>query len=161
MNKEDFKNIIEPVVKRNNCKLWGIEILRGKKRIKLRVYIDSNKDIDITDCENVSKDLNYEPSLDMNLGNDYILEVSTPGIDRKFFNISQLKDFIGNELEFKTKEIINGTRKFYGKLIECDEIHFSVDVKKDFMKFKFSDIDLCKLKPNYNELMKEKNHAKY
>ena len=117
MNKEDFKNIIEPVVKRNNCKLWGIEILRGKKRIKLRVYIDSNKDIDITDCENVSKDLNYEPSLDMNLGNDYILEVSTPGIDRKFFNISQLKDFIGNELEFKTKEIINGTRKFNGKLI--------------------------------------------
>ena len=161
MNKEDFKNIIEPVVKRNNCKLWGIEILRGKKRIKLRVYIDSNKDIDITDCENVSKDLNYEPSLDMNLGNDYILEVSTPGIDRKFFNISQLKYFIGNELEFKTKEIINGTRKFNGKLIECDEIHFSVDVKKDFMKFKFSDIDLCKLKPNYNELMKEKNHAKY
>ena len=161
MNKEDFKNIIEPVVKRNNCKLWGIEILRGKKRIKLRVYIDSNKDIDITDCENVSKDLNYEPSLDMNLGNDYILEVSTPGIDRKFFNISQLKDFIANELEFKTKEIINGTRKFNGKLIECDEIHFSVDVKKDFMKFKFSDIDLCKLKPNYNELMKEKNHAKY
>ena len=161
MNKNDFKNIIEPVVKRNNCKLWGIEILRGKKRIKLRVYIDSNKDIDITDCENVSKDLNYEPSLDMNLGNDYILEVSTPGIDRKFFNISQLKNFIGNELEFKTKEIINGTRKFNGKLIECDEIHFSVDVKKDFMKFKFSDIDLCKLKPNYNELMKEKNHAKY
>ena len=138
MNKEDFKNIIEPVVKRNNCKLWGIEILRGKKRIKLRVYIDSNKDIDITDCENVSKDLNYEPSLDMSLGNDYILEVSTPGIDRKFFNISQLKDFIGKELEFKTKEIINGTRKFNGKLIECDEIHFSVDVKKDFMKFKFS-----------------------
>ena len=161
MNKNDFKNIIEPVVKRNNCKLWGIEILRGKKRIKLRVYIDSNKDIDITDCENVSKDLNYEPSLDMSLGNDYILEVSTPGIDRKFFNISQLKNFIGNELEFKTKEIINGTRKFNGKLIECDEIHFSVDVKKDFMKFKFSDIDLCKLKPNYNELMKEKNHAKY
>ena len=161
MNKEDFKNIIEPVVKRNNCKLWGIEILRGKKRIKLRVYIDSNKDIDITDCENVSKDLNYEPSLDMSLGNNYILEVSTPGIDRKFFNISQLKDFIGNELELKTKEIINGTRKFYGKLIECDEIHFSVDVKKDLMKFKFSDIDLCKLKPNYNELMKEKNHAKY
>ena len=161
MNIDNFKNIIEPVVKRNNCKLWGIEILRGKKRIKLRVYIDSNKDIDITDCENVSKDLNYEPSLDMNLGNDYILEVSTPGIDRKFFNISQLKDFIGNELEFKTKEIINGTRKFNGKLIECDEIHFSVDVKKDFMKFKFSDIDLCKLKPNYNELMKEKNHAKY
>ena len=72
-----------------------------------------------------------------------------------------MKDFIGNELEFKTKETMNGTRKFHGKLIECDEFNFFVNINEDFMKFKFSDIDLCKLKPNYNELMKEKTHAKY
>ena len=49
-------------------------------------------------------------------GDDYVLEVSTPGIDRKFFDISQLNDFIGESLEFKTKELINGKRKFSGKL---------------------------------------------
>jgi hypothetical protein len=32
MNIDDFKNIIEPVISRNNCLLWGIEILRGKKK---------------------------------------------------------------------------------------------------------------------------------
>ena len=36
-----------------------------------------------------------------------------------------------------------------------------LNINEDFMKFKISDIDLCKLKPNYNELMKEKTHAKY
>ena len=56
MNKDEFKNIIEPVVNRNKCILWGIEILRGKKRNTLRVYIDSNNTVDINDCENISKD---------------------------------------------------------------------------------------------------------
>ena len=33
MKIDDFKNIIDPVINRNNCFLWGIEILRGKKKI--------------------------------------------------------------------------------------------------------------------------------
>ena len=95
MNIDDFKNIIEPVINRNNCLLWGIEILRGKKKNTLRVFIDSNNNVDINDCESISRDLNYEPQIDLTLGEDYILEVSTPGIDRKFFDINQLKDYVG------------------------------------------------------------------
>jgi len=162
MNIEEYKNIIEPIVNRNNCIVWGIEILRGKKRTTLRVFIDSREDVDINDCENVSKDLNYEPMLDAILGEDYILEVSTPGVDRKFFNIDQLNDYIGMELEFKTRELIQGKRKFSGILSECNDLYFSIKNRNEpyIMKFKFSDIDLCKLKPNYNDLIKEYNHAK-
>ena len=46
--------------------------------------------------------------LDLNLGEDYVLEVSTPGVDRKFFDVMQLNNFIGEELEFKTRELIEG-----------------------------------------------------
>ena len=49
---------------------------------------------------------------------------------------------------------IFGKKEFYSN-------NFFVNINEDFMKYKFSDIDLCKLKPNYNELMKEKTHAKY
>ena len=49
MNIEELNNIIEPVVTRNKCILWGIEILRGKKRNTLRVFIDSNDNVDIND----------------------------------------------------------------------------------------------------------------
>jgi len=162
MNIEEYRNIIEPIVNRNNCILWGIEILRGKRRTTLRVFIDSKEDVDINDCENVSKDLNYEPVLDTALGEDYILEVSTPGVNRKFFDIDQLNDYIGMELEFKTRELIQGKRKFSGTLSECDNSYFSIKNtnEQNVMKFKFTDIDLCKLKPNYNDLMKEYNHAK-
>ena len=161
MNIDDFKNIIEPVINRNNCLLWGIEILRGKKKNTLRVFIDSNNDVDINDCESISRDLNYEPQIDLNLGEDYILEVSTPGIDRKFFDIKQLKDYVGQELDIKTKSIYEGRRKFIGKLIESDDSKLTI-VKSDNSEeiaFKFSDIDLCRLKPDYNKLLKEYSYG--
>ena len=161
MNIEDFKNIIEPVINRNNCLLWGIEILRGKKKNTLRVFIDSDNSVDINDCENISRDLNYEPQIDLLLGEDYILEVSTPGIDRKFFEIKQLDDYVGQELDIKTKSIHEGRRKFIGKLIDCDDSSLSI-VKLDNSEeitFKFSDIDLCRLKPDYNNLLKEYSYG--
>ena len=162
MNIDEYKNIIEPVVNRNNCMLWGIEILRGKKRVTLRVFIDSKENVDINDCENVSKDLSYESMIDFNLGEDYILEVSTPGVDRKFFDINQLKAYVGEDLELKTREIYKGKRKFSGKLLSCDDLCLVINSKSDSngMKFKFSDIDLCKLKPNYNNLIKEYSYGK-
>ena len=163
MNKVEYKNIIEPVVNRNNCILWGLEVLRGKRRNTIRIYIDSSNVVDIGDCENISKDLSYEPMLDVSLGDDYILEVSSPGVDRKFFNIEQLNDYLGEELEFKTKELIDGKRKFNGILSECDENYFYVkqnNKDKNIIKFKFNDLDLCKLKPNYNKLIKEYSNAK-
>ena len=163
MNKVEYKNIIEPVVNRNNCILWGLEVLRGKRRNTLRIYIDSSNIVDISDCENISKDLSYEPMLDVSLGDDYILEVSSPGVDRKFFNIEQLNDYLGEELEFKTKELIDGKRKFNGILSECDENYFYVKQNnrdKNTIKFKFNELDLCKLKPNYNKLIKEYSNAK-
>jgi ribosome maturation factor RimP len=162
MNKDEYKNIIEPVVNRNNCILWGIEILRGKKRNTLRIFIDSNDTVDINDCENISRDLGYEPMLDISLGDDYVLEVSSPGVDRKFFDIGQLYNFLGEELELRTRELVDGRRKFSGILSKCDQKYFYLKDhnKEDLTKFKFTELDICKLKPNYNNLIKEHSHAK-
>ena len=162
MNIDDYKNIIKPVVHRTNCFLWGIEILRGKKKNTLRVYIDSKNSADINDCEVISKDLSYEPEIDINLGDDYTLEVSTPGIDRKFFELSQLTDYLGEEIEIKTKTLNNGNRKFLGKLLRCNKTCIVILETKSLaeIKFKFSDIDLCKLKPDYNNLMRDSLNGK-
>ena len=160
MYREEIEKIIIPVINRNNCFLWGIEILRGKKNTTLRIFIDSDRGVDINDCENISKDLNYEPSLDLSFGDDYVLEVSTPGIDRKFFDIEQLKDYIGEDLSLKSKKILEGKRNFTGTLLNCDLVKFSLKTKDKIMEFNFDDIDFCKLKPNFNELMKERDYAK-
>ena len=160
MYREEIEKIIIPAINRNNCFLWGIEIFRGKKNTTLRIFIDSDSGVDINDCENISKDLNYEPSLDLSFGDDYVLEVSTPGIDRKFFDIEQLKDYIGEDLSLKSKKILEGKRNFTGTLLNCDFDKFSLKTKDKIIEFNFGDIDYCKLKPNFNEIMREKSYAK-
>ena len=157
---EEIKKIIEPAIMQNNCFLWGIEILRGKKNPTLRIFVDSNENADIKDCENISKDLNYEVSLESILGDDFILEVSTPGINRKFFRKEQLNDYIGEEFELRLRQPINGDKNFKGHLIKIKNDTLSIKNKKKDYELDFNDLDLCKLNPNYSKLMKETNYAK-
>ena len=105
--KDDIEKIVEPVIERHDCFLWGLEILRGRKRPTLRIYIESEQGANIDDCENISKDLNYEIDLDSSFGDDYVLEVSTPGISRRFFKQSQLESYIGEELKVKLLSLIH------------------------------------------------------
>ena len=160
MVKDEIEIIVEPVIKRHNCFLWGIEILRGKRRPTLRIYIDSGEGANIEDCESVSRDLNYEIDLDSSLGEDYVLEVSTPGIERRFFKQSQLLDFLGEDLKVKLREPMDGIKNINGTLVDCNEEFFLIESGKLEYKLDFSDIDICRLDPNFDKLMKESGYAK-
>tara|TARA_B100001287_G_scaffold159314_1_gene133875 strand:+ start:222 stop:743 length:522 start_codon:yes stop_codon:yes gene_type:complete len=155
MRKEELEIAIEPVVTSHGCELWGIELARGKKRPTIRVFIDAIAGATIDDCEKVAKDLNYELALnDMFFDQDYVLEVSTPGIDRKIFKAEQLSSFLKEDFDLKLREIIDGKRSLVAKLIniENDEIIFQCGDKK--MILNFLDLDLCRLRPNFKELMR-------
>ena len=155
MRIEEIENEIQPVVISHGCELWGIELLRGKKRPTIRVYIDAIAGATIDDCEKVAKDINYELALnDAFIDQDYILEVSTPGIDRKFFKANQLSSFLEEEFDLKLRELKDGKKTLVAKLIDVknDEVLFHCDNKE--MSLNFLDLDLCRLKPNFEELMR-------
>ena len=155
MRIDEIENAIEPVVISHGCELWGVEFLRGKKRPTIRVFIDAIAGATLDDCEKVAKDLNYELALiDAFLDQDYVLEVSTPGLDRKFFKVEQLSAFIKEDFDLRLREIKNGRKSYVAKLlhVENDEILFQSGEEK--MILNFIDLDLCRLKPNFDELMR-------
>ena len=158
--KEEIEKIVEPVIERHDCFLWGLEILRGRKRPTLRIYIESDSGTNIEECENISKDLNYEIDLDTFFGDDYVLEVSTPGISRKFFKQSQLKDYIGEKLKIKLREPLEGIKNIEGVLVDCNADSFLIESSELEYKLNFNDIDFCRLEPDFDKLMKEDSYAK-
>jgi len=158
--KDEIEKIVEPVIERHDCFLWGLEILRGRKRPTLRIYIESELGANIDDCENISKDLNYEIDLDSSFGDDYVLEVSTPGISRRFFKQSQLESYIGEELKVKLREPLEGKKNIEGTLVDCNKEYFLIESLNLEYKLNFNDIDFCRLEPNFDKLMKEENYAK-
>ncbi len=158
--KDEIEKIVVPVIERHDCFLWGLEILRGRKRPTLRIYIESDQGANIDDCENISKDLNYEIDLDSSFGDDYVLEVSTPGISRRFFKQSQLESYIGEELKVKLRDPLEGIKNIEGILVDCNKEYFLIESLNTEYKLNFNDIDFCKLEPNFDKLMKEENYAK-
>ena len=83
-----------------------------------------------------------------------MLEVSTPGIDRKIFKVEQLSSFIKEDFDLKLRDMKDGKRSLVATLINInnDEILFQSGAEK--MILNFVDLDLCRLKPNYEELMR-------
>ena len=155
MRIDELEIAIEPVVTSHGCELWGIELVRGKKRPTIRVFIDAIAGATIDDCEKVAKDLNYELALnDMFFDKDYVLEVSTPGIDRKIFKAEQLSAFIEEDFDLKLREIKNGKRSIVAKLIHVDKDEILFQIGEEKMILNFIDLDLCQLKPNFEELMR-------
>jgi len=155
MRIEEIENVIDPVVSSHGCELWGIDLLRGKKRPTIRVYIDAIAGATIEDCEKVAKDLNYELALnDTFIDQDYILEVSTPGIDRKFFKAEQLGSFLEEEFSLKLRENKDGKKSIVAKLIDVQNDEILFHYGNEEMSLNFMDIDLCRLKPNFEELMR-------
>ena len=155
MRIEEIENTIKPVVESHGCELWGIDLLRGKRRPTIRTYIDAIAGATIEDCEKVAQDLNYELALnDAFIDQDYVLEVSTPGIDRKFFKAEQLSLFLDEEFTIKLRETVDGKKTLTVKLmtVENNDIVFSCGDEE--LNLNFLDIDLCRLKPNFEELMR-------
>ena len=67
MRIEEIENMIKPVAESHGCELWGVDLLRGKRRPTIRAYIDAIAGATIEDCEKVAQDLNYELAIQTHL----------------------------------------------------------------------------------------------
>ena len=155
MRIEEIENMIKPVAESHGCELWGVDLLRGKRRPTIRAYIDAISGATIEDCEKVAQDLNYELAInDSFIDQDYVLEVSTPGIDRKFFKAEQLALFIAEDFTIKLRESIDGKKTVTAKLLNVENNEITFNFGDEDININFLDIDLCRLKPNFDELMR-------
>ena len=130
---------IEGIISKDICNLgyilWGIE-LSGKNNSKLiRVYID-NEDapINLGDCERVNIQIKEVLENTELINFNFSLEVSSPGIERTFFNMEQLKNFREQTILVKFEE---DSRKdsVLGKLLSVSDNYIEVmNNKKEFIK---------------------------
>ena len=133
--EEEIEDIISKDIRNLGYILWGIE-LSGKNNSKLiRVYIDKeDAPIKLSDCEIVSAQIKEVLENTELINFNFILEVSSPGIERTFFNIEQLKNFVEQTILVKFEE---DSRKdsVLGKLLSVSDNYIEVmNNKKESIK---------------------------
>ncbi len=121
--------LIEPVVKALGFELWGQEMVVNGRHKTLRIYIDSDKGVELADCEKVSRQISSVFDVEEPISGMYTLEVSSPGLDRPLYNAEQFARYLGHLVQVKLLHSFEGRRNYKGTLskVENDEVSLVVD----------------------------------
>ena len=108
--------LARPVVEEEGCKLWSVEYIKEAGTWYLRVYIDKDGGVGITDCEAISRKL--DPILDEAdpVPGSYVFEVGSAGAERELKRTSDFEQFIGSEVEVKLYQPHEGRKTLVGTL---------------------------------------------
>lgn len=108
--------LARPVVEEEGCKLWSVEYIKEAGTWYLRVYIDKDGGVGITDCEAISRKL--DPILDEAdpVPGSYLFEVGSAGAERELKRPSDFEQFIGSEVEVKLYQPHEGRKTLVGTL---------------------------------------------
>lgn len=129
MIKTDIQQLLEPLITELGYELWGCEYLSQGRHSLLRIYIDKETGINISDCELVSKRVGAILDVSDPIKSNYSLEISSPGIPRPLFFRSHYQRYVGNEVQCKLHKPINNSRKLIGTILSVQED--SVTLKTD------------------------------
>ena len=136
-----LEDIIAPVVEGQGCVFWGMNYFAQGRKSLLRVYIDKPEGVTVNDCERVSRQVSSVLDVEDLISGEYILEVSSPGMDRPLFTLEQYRAHVGQQLAVKLRTGLEGRKKFSGLLkgIENDEIVLEVANEEYLLPFELID----------------------
>ena len=110
LNLEQVRNIAERVAASSGLELVEVEFLGSGKARMLRIFIDKTGGVTHQDCENVSKEVSTILDMeDVVPGDSYLLEVSSPGLDRKLTKPADYERFTGSLIKVTTYEPVDPT----------------------------------------------------
>lgn len=118
---ETVYTLVKPLADQLNLEIWDVVYLKEGADWYLRVFIDKEEGISIDDCVDMTQELN--PVLDKTdpVPNEYILEVSSPGINRKLTRPEHYEKYIGETLRVKlVRPLEDGRRILDGVLLSAE-----------------------------------------
>jgi ribosome maturation factor RimP len=123
------REIAERVAQSSGLILWDLELKGSGANRTLRVYIDKSEGVTHEDCSAYSREVatifDVEDAVP---GGAYLLEISSPGLDRKLFKPEHFAQFSGSLVKFSTRDMVNGNRHFEGRLVGFSEGQLTVDL---------------------------------
>src|SRR5215510_6731183 len=117
---ERVEQQIEKIVSAEGLELVHIEYRKQGRGFLLRVDIDKEGGVTLEDCELVSHQVSAFLDVEDVVPAEYELQVSSPGLDRKFYKESDYRKFIGRKVRVQTTRPVRGLHVIVGRLEEFD-----------------------------------------
>ena len=146
---EQVEAFVKPVVEQHGCSLWDVEYVREGTERFLRLYIEKEGGVDITDCEAISRAV--DPILDEKdpIPESYHFEVCSAGLERALKRPSDFERFMGSPIMVKLYRPYNGLKEFPGILRGYEDGRVTVEWGKETVTFEKSQVALVRLRVEF------------
>ncbi len=145
--REELIELIEPVVEAMGFELYDFECRLGSGPGLLRLFLDKETGVSLEDCEQVSRQVSALLDVENPVPDDYSLEVSSPGLDRKLVKTEHFDRFTGCVIRLKLRRLVEGRRRLSGKLLGCDGGTIVVETEGGNLTVPMEEIDVARLVP--------------
>lgn len=150
MKQDKLSELLAPIVEDLGFRFWGLEYQVRKVDALLRVYIDSPNGISVDDCAAVSHEVAGILDVEEPISMAYILEVSSPGMDRILFSAQQFSEFLGDDVKMKLNQMVDGRRKIKGKIASVDNEKITIQSDDEQITIAFDQIMRARINPGFD-----------
>ena len=134
---ERVREIAERVALSSGLEVVEVELRGGGKARMLRIVIDKPAGVTHEDCASLSREMSTILDVeDVVAGSSYLLEVSSPGLDRKLLRPVDYERFTGSRVKLTTRNPVGGNRHFEGRLESFQNGRLTLDVSAAREKFR-------------------------
>lgn len=150
------------IVAELGLEVLGIEFIPSGGQSTLRVYLDVGNaererreaaeqpaEVAVEDCEAASREFSAYLDVEDPIPGNYVLEVSSPGIDRPLFTAEQFARVSGQEVKVLLKAPIEGRRRLKGHVVEVNGEQIVVEGEAGRFEFEHADVESARVVPDW------------
>jgi ribosome maturation factor RimP len=131
----------------------GIEFSPSQGQSTLRVYLDAEgREVTLDDCEAASRELSAMLDVEDPIPGHYVLEVSSPGIDRPLFTAAQFAKVAGQEVKVLLKAPLEGRRRLRGKVASVEGEQIALEAEGKVFEFAHDAVESARIVPDWAAL---------
>jgi ribosome maturation factor RimP len=141
------RSLAEKAAAERGLEFVHLELAGTKRNQVLRIFIDKPGGVTVEDCSEVSRGVEAAMDADDFMPGPYVLEVSSPGLDRELYSLADFVKFVGSKAKAKVRDTDGKAKSYNGRIVavEGEEITFE-DRSEGEVKFPYSAVAKANLK---------------
>lgn len=158
MKLDNIEKIIIPKIEEEGFEIEYVEFVKEGDNNILRVVIDNpNGNVAIDDCEKISRKI--EDDIDKYIDKEYVLEVSSAGLERQLKNIKLFEKYIGSEVYVKLYKKLDDKKEITGILKSVNDNNIVIEsLEKEYI-FNIKDIAVAHTIYDFDNAFKNKDNV--
>ncbi len=123
------EELVQPILQDKNLKLVDVEYVKEGPNWFLRVYIDKEGGVNLTECSEVSEELSEQLDQKDPIKQEYFLEVSSPGVERPLKTKQDFENNVNKNIYVSLYAPIEGEKEFEGVLKSFENNQVTIEYK--------------------------------